>query len=235
MTPSIAPQLRPPAEPLATEAELQTRARTWHETNERALLPLRLHAWGVPEVEAADLLRLDAPRHVTPALRHVQAFPASRAWALVLWGGFQVGKTQAALRWLVDAARIPLTTLDLGESFRYSTSARFVRFSALAEAWRSFGARQQGLVEDAITARALVLDEVGTQLRLAAPLLDHVVCTRHLHRRPTLITTNMGRELFAGDAHFGLRVALRLEDGAGFRPCGGEPERIALLAARRAA
>jgi hypothetical protein len=75
MNPTFPPQLRQPAESLSTEAEIQARARAWHEANERALLPLRLRNWGIPQFEAAELLRTEAPHHVTPALRHVQAFP----------------------------------------------------------------------------------------------------------------------------------------------------------------
>jgi DNA replication protein DnaC len=217
---------------MSTDAELQAKARELHEEGEHALLPLRLREWRVPAPERAALLSGEAPRRGTPALAHVEHFAdAPGSWLLALWGGYRVGKTYAALRWLLDAARVPMDTLEHGRTFRYAPSARFVPFTALADAAGSFRADHRALVEQACTARALVLDDVGAQLRAAAPILDQVISARHLHRRPTLLTTNLGPELFGRAENFGARVGLRLEEGGGFRCCGGDDERDALRAA----
>ncbi len=231
MSATTAPRLPLPTVALPTDEALQAAARMRHEATEVALLPMRLREWQVPPLEQEALLR-SAPQRVTPALRYVQRFlQGGTDWALVLWGGYRVGKTYAALRWLLEAAKVPMHTLEHGRTFRFATSARFLPFAALAEAAGSFREHHQALVAEAITARALVLDDVGAQLRTAAPILDQVVSARHLYRRPTLITTNLGRELFARREHYGLRTALRLQEAGSFRGCGGDDERAALRAA----
>jgi hypothetical protein len=183
-----------------------------------------MREWGIPRSDREAILAGDPGSRDTPALQYVRQFHRTgRDWALVLWGGFRVGKTYAALRWLVEAAKVPLETLDLGRTYRYATTARFLPFAALAEAAGSFREHHQALIAEAITARALVLDDVGAQCRSGAPILDQVISARHLHRRPTLLTTNLGRALFARPDHYGLRVALRLQEGGSFRGCGPSP------------
>ncbi len=220
--------VRPPA---PTDEVLQAIARGFHEDAESALLPMRLHEWKVPIPDRKAIL--SAARQVpTPALAHVVRFHEDpRLWELVLWGGYRVGKSYAAVRWLVEAAKVPVQTLELGRTFRYATSARFFAFADLAEAAGSYRRDDRALVGAAIGSYALVLDDVGAQLRAAAPILDQVISARHLHHRPTLITTNLGRDLFGRPDHFGQRVVLRLDEGGGFRGCGGDDERLALRAA----
>ena len=213
--------LNPPAGHLPSEAERQASERARHEAAERVRLPARMREWGIPEADRESILAGDPAVQLTPALKQAREFHRhGRDWALVLWGGYRVGKTYAAFRWLVDAARVPVETLDLGRTFRYAVSARFVPFAALAEAAGSYREHHQALVASAISAWALVLDDVGAQGRGAAPILDQVISARHLHRRPTLLTTNLGRDLFARPDHYGLRVALRLQEGGAFRGCG---------------
>ena len=236
---SIPPQMTGAGLPFPTDDDLQNTARARHEHGQRLLLPLRLREWRVPPSEHAALLRgenvsgagPEAPQHVTPALRYVARWREDSEWCLVLWGGYRVGKTHAALRWLATAAKVPFYSVELGQTFSYATSARFMPFTALADAAGSFRDHHQALVAEAVAARALVLDDVGAQLRAAAPILDQVISARHLHRRPTLITTNLGRDLFVRPDHYGLRVVLRLEEGGAFKGCGGDPERLALRAA----
>jgi DNA replication protein DnaC len=229
MNPAPLRPLRPPPSPLPTEAELQAAARAHHEAAQRLCLPARMREWGIPAGDCECILTGDARSLRSPALQHVRQFRrAGRDWALVLWGGYRVGKTYAAFRWLVEAAKVPIQMADLGRTFRYAHSARFLPFSALAEAAGSFRQHHQTLVAAAIAAHALVLDDVGAQLRSAAPILAEVISARHLHRRPTLLTTNLGPDLFARPDHYGLRVALRLQENGSFRGCGGDAERVAL-------
>ena len=230
------PRLRVPSTPLPTDEELQREARLRHEDGERALLSMRLREWRVPALDREALLRGDEPEHPTPALHHVRRFHQEGTdWALVLWGGYRVGKTYAAIRWLVEAARAQMVTLDHGRTYRYATSARFIPFADLADAAGSYRHHHQDLVAEAITAHALVLDDVGAQLAAGASILDQVVCTRHLQQRPTLLTTNLGRDLFARPDRYGLRATLRLEERGSFHACGGDGERLALQSALGAA
>ena len=234
MTPELPRRLSPPPGPLPTEAQRQSAERTRHVAAERLALPSRMREWGIPAADRAAMLTGDRGSRDTPALQHVRQFHRSgRDWALVLWGGYRVGKTYAAFRWLVEAAKVPLETIDLGRTYRYATTARFLPFAALAEAAGSYREHHQALIAEAITARALVLDDVGAQGRSSAPILDQVISARHLHRRPTLLTTNIGPDLFARPDHYGRRAALRLQEGGSFRGCGGGDAGNAVPCARR--
>jgi hypothetical protein len=214
-----------------TDEQLQAEARAHHEANERALLEFRLREWQVPAPDREAILRGEPPKRLTPALSHARAFGhLHRHWALVLWGGHRVGKTYAALRWLVEAAKVPMSTLEHGETWRYSTTARFIPFALLAQTHGSHR-EHQALLADALKARALVLDDVSTEHGAAAPVLDLITYTRHQHRRPTLITTRLGPELFGRPDQYGRRIVLCLQDRGSFRGCGGDDEREALSSA----
>ncbi len=157
------------------------------------------------------LMPVVAPRE-TAALGVVREWLQGRGWALVLAGNAGVGKSAAAAWALSEVGGVFLPAADLGR---------------LDSAQGRSGRRVGDLVEQALVARLVVLDDAGTEYSgdsgYAVARVAELLIARADAGRRTLVTTNLDRAAFlarygggAGDER--LRDRLR---GQEYVTCGG--------------
>lgn len=143
--------------------------------------------------------------------------------SMVMMGPTASGKTSlavACLRWFVQQAervarRLPIATGADRQIYRLGAEARFVTAYDLAKAavYSQLGRRPE-LVERALHASVLVLDELGMDVevyRHSATSVSEVIHERHAEHRPTIITTYLTKELV--QKQYGAGIARRIFEG----------------------
>lgn len=164
----------------------------------------------------------DLPASVVKAHHWVQRFlRGSRGWTFLFLGGpVGVGKTAAAL-WFLDAPRVSDEPGEFGGEPRRvvrETAGRFVTAEELAKA-SSYAADYWDGLRD---APRLVIDDLGTEtLDAKGHALSNItalLCHRHAHALPAVITLNLTRRAFEEryTAHDGGRLRDRLAESAWF-------------------
>ena len=209
-----------------TSNELETRDRLDHEAMQMALLPHRLDDWGVESKDKKIILhRPEAkPWRETPATkwaRWMAENPETRT--LTLWGAGGCGKSLAASLWLTFAARRPIRAHPrMGDTWEWDVRCKFASPGELHRRYGSFQARDQGWAEDLRTARAVVLDDVGTVAYDIRGQLFDVIYERNRRDLLTVITTNLDPESEVFAQRLDLRVVDRIRESGRFASCGSE-------------
>lgn len=198
------------------EAELQAEARQEHERQMLGRLPEMAEHFGISSAE----LRATQVARKTAALQFAQAHAASspRRPVLVLSGGVGCGKSVAAAFWLLQLARRPIVHLDAGRTWDWRRSPRFMPVSALQGAFGSFDKADRLRVAEAQKASALVLDDLGTEVRNVSADLVNLISERIRAGLPTCITTNGSQAEVA--ARYGARFDSRLAESGEWHACG---------------
>lgn len=154
----------------------------------------------------------------------IEDFAAGRgSGSMVLLGPTEAGKTSlavACLRWFVqEAERVarhpPLTSDSERRVYRLGAGARFITAYDLAKAavYSQLGRRPE-LVEQALSATVLVIDELGMDVdvyRHSATSVSEVIHERHAEHRPTIVTTYLTEELIK--KQYGAGIARRIFEG----------------------
>jgi len=201
------------------EDEARKKASEAAKTAERfkTLVWIALNAAGMPQRAVAALE--DCKQ--TDALRLVEAAPTS---VMLLSGPAGTGKTVAAvsvaMRHMVKAMQDnPERTKEYPERTAY-----FIR-AVTAARMSAYGAETQQAVERLTSTRLLILDDLGAEF--ASPVWDmllfEILDVRHGDMRPTIITTNLGRDALR--ERYGQRFAERIREGGSVHYLNGDSMR----------
>jgi hypothetical protein len=152
--------------------------------------------------------------HVSAALSAAQEELSAGSVLVALSGAPGLGKTVAALWWLLRARPARANV---------SRAARFVSAPALARVRRY----SDDQMSDLLRARALVIDDLGVEFDdekgAFRSLLDEVTNARYAAEFPTLITTNLPSKRFV--ARYGERLVDRIREAGEFVALTGESMR----------
>jgi DNA replication protein DnaC len=121
--------------------------------------------------------------------------PAPKRRVITLYGHTGSGKTTLALAWVEDIVRAGEDLEADPAVVRRAASARHVTASELAGARkRAPLGREAPVVDDALRASALVIDELGGEPMADQGIIEEVVFARITAGRITVITTGLDRE-----------------------------------------
>jgi DNA replication protein DnaC len=190
-----------------------------HLARQRALLPQRLTEWGVGSKERRCMLSKGFEKDRTPVRAVVDFLAHARErYSLVLWGPTDTGKSVAAAFWLARAAHRPAPEVGPG-AWSYDRYCLFLPAPELERIQRSWAPADKHLMALAHTARALVLDDLGTETGSALAGLTAILLHRDRYDLHTLITTNLDEETFR--ERYDERNYRRLKDSSAFRGSAG--------------
>ncbi len=138
--------------------------------------------------------RIADPSRIERVLR-VELGPAPKKRILLLRGITGVGKTTLADAWAQDVIRAGESLDATPYAVRRAASVRHVTAAALAGARkRAPLGREAPLVEEAMRASVLVLDELGGESLTDQALIEEVVFDRITAGLTTIITTGLDKE-----------------------------------------
>jgi DNA replication protein DnaC len=163
----------------------------------RASIPKRF-AW-VPDLSAPTL----SERVDQAALAHARALDLTRLDRVTLLGSAASGKSSLAV------------ALASAWSAANALPAVFVAAADLgvARQQHGLGAGEAALVRQAMCAELTILDDLGVEPEVGAPVIAHLLHHRYDSQRPTIVTTGLAIEQLA--KHYGAGVARRLLETAG--------------------
>ena len=194
-------------------------ARARHEDEQRRLTPLVLRRWGVGSREVAVLL---AGANQRAAVKHASDFfLKSTKESLFLWGRSGCGKSIAAASWLRQMGRRTIQTDLLGSTWEWANDCLFLSVYALARIQGSFDEDDRAMLDQACTARALVIDDLGTEPREVKGGLTHLLYERDRFGRKTVLTGNLSPENPLFEQRYGERAMRRLRQFGDIRNCDG--------------
>lgn len=217
------------------EAENPDLAAAWNEAMAEAEARKRTRQEGLEVIRRDVLIRqaltqsgmpiraLDALKGTrdTEAMRATSAVPSG---VLLLSGPAGTGKTVAAVamahRHMTKAmADNPERTKEYPQR-----TALFVR-AVTAARMSAYGAETHDAVGQITSARLLILDDLGAEF--ASPVWDmllfEILDVRHGDMRPTIITTNLGRDALR--ERYGQRFAERIREGGSVHYLNGDSMR----------
>jgi DNA replication protein DnaC len=205
--------LEPMGIDVVAEAERQ---RLLHEDNQRRLLPYWLKAWRVAPLERRIVLGAIQQRLAT---QHVVDFDRSKAQSLYLWGPSGSGKSVAAAWWLTRVGKRAIETALLGRSWEWDPTCRFLSVFELGRIQKSWQPDDKERMADCVKARALVIDDIGTEGVSVMGGLTELVYERNRFERRTLITGNLEPKSKEFREKYGDRVIRRLTQFGMVRGC----------------
>ena len=195
-------------EPSGVDTALaMAQARTRHEDAQRRLLPYWLKAWKVAPLERRIVLGGVQPR---VAIKHVTEFQGSGSQSLYLWGPSGSGKSIAGAWWLTLAGRRAIENAVVGSSWEWDPTCRFLSVFDLTRIQRSWQPDDKERMSDCIRARALVVDDIGTESQSVMAGLTELIYERNRYERRTLITGNLDPASKEFVTKYGDRVVRRL-------------------------
>lgn len=171
---------------------------------------------GHPELAA----RIAYPELIAPAAEHLHEL------RVVAYGRAGAGKTSlltAMAATLLRRAEEPGCTV---EAFRRARGLRFVSAFDLSQARSNsaLGAEAQ-LVQEALRATVLILDDLGIEPMTASSAVAHVIHRRYMDQRDTWTTTGVpSKEL---EARYGTGTMRRILEGAKYLAFADKKERAA--------
>lgn len=174
----------------------------------RVLACDRLDACGAPR-RAITRVCLTGATEETAAILALRSAPGS---VVVLGGAVGVGKSTAALAWLL-------------EHMLAGTSCRWVHAHDLD---RLSGREDRDNLDRVLAIGALVIDDLGVEYLdrggYLAAVIDRIVSARTEIEAPTVITTNVTPDTFV--TRYGQRVADRIREAGGFIQVAGASRRV---------
>lgn len=164
----------------------------------------------------------------TPAVQHVAGLACTQKRVMVLCGAAGVGKTVAALSWMVDLiARFYLAPKDPGSMEWLAVRCVFAKAYELGRMNLRFNQEDRVRFARLKSVRFLILDDLGAEDASSVGLVEELVDHRLSLHGEMVITTNLG--CHKPDAYsspfgqrYGSRTVGRIVKAGEFARCGIE-------------